>query len=82
MLVVSIFNKVGRSFQVIPNLGWEMASKLDFGTTHGVRIGPLRMLFQIYLVLLAQKDAFVVALLELSDGSIQWNVSFGRVAED
>jgi hypothetical protein len=47
-----------------------------------VRIGPLRMLFQIYLVLLAQKDAFVVALLELSDGSIQWNVSFGRVAED
>jgi hypothetical protein len=49
-----ILRRVGGSFQVIPDLRWEMAPRLDYGMTYGVGTGPLRKPFKIYMVLLAQ----------------------------
>jgi hypothetical protein len=71
-----ILGGVGGSSQVIPDLRWEMAPKLNFGVIYGVGIWLLRKYFQFYLVLLA---ASVAAHMELSRGSIHWNMSFVRV---
>jgi hypothetical protein len=38
-----ILGRVGGSFQVIPDLKWEIAPMLDYGMTYGVGIGPLRI---------------------------------------
>jgi hypothetical protein len=42
---------VGGSFQAIPDLRWEMASRLYSGMIYDVRIWPLRKPFQMYMVL-------------------------------
>jgi hypothetical protein len=43
------------SFQVIPNLRWEMAPRLDSGMIYGMEICSLRKPFQICIALLAQR---------------------------
>jgi hypothetical protein len=50
-----ILRGVGGSFQVILDLRWEMAPRLDFDMIYGVGILSLRKPFWIYLVLHAQK---------------------------
>jgi hypothetical protein len=47
-----ILGGVGESFL---DLRWAMAPRLDFDMIFGAGIWPLRMSFQFYLVLLAQK---------------------------
>jgi hypothetical protein len=42
----------GGCFLIIPDLRWEMASRLDFGMMCGVGRRPLKKLFQIYIILL------------------------------
>jgi hypothetical protein len=52
---VIISGGVGGSSLDIPDLRCEMDLRFGSSMTFGVGIGPVRMLFQIYLVLCAQK---------------------------
>ena len=51
----TILGGVGGNSVVTPDLKCEMAPMLDSSMIFGVRIWPLRMHFQFYLVLLAQR---------------------------
>jgi hypothetical protein len=73
---VSLWKNIRRgweSFLIIPDLRWEMVTKLD------------QVLKDIFLDLFRMgcvKDAFVAKYLELTSDTHKWNVSFIRDAHD
>jgi hypothetical protein len=64
-----ILGGVGWSFQVIPDLRWEMVSMLDFGMTY-CEVGVLKEAFLDVYGIVCVKDVSVAALLEPFGGSI------------
>jgi hypothetical protein len=78
-----ILEGVGGSFLFIPNLRWEMTSKLDYDMASGMGIRSLRNFFFLDLhSIVCVKDAFVADYLELSNNSHKWNVSFIKDAHE
>jgi hypothetical protein len=59
-----------------------MAPKLDYDMICGVGIWPLKKPFSDLFGITCANYAFVVDHMEFPGGSIQWNVSFTRVAYD